>query len=156
MAGEKIQWRTIVATLLVIQSGMPSVLLAAPTAITKTQDLQFGKFAGGSGAAGTVTIGTTGARSSSGSVILLTGTFEPGGFTITGNAGKTYNLTLPASFSVTSGTYQMNVASITSSIPVAGVFPASGTLPFTVGGTLTVTSSQNKGAYSGSLTVTVK
>ena len=145
-----------VAILLAVQSGIPSALLATPTAINKTQDLQFGKFAAGSGIAGTVRIDTSGRRFPSGGVILLASSFSPAGFTITGNAGDSYTLTLPVTFTISSDADQINVSSVTSSIPSAGVLPVSGTLPFTVGGTLTVISTQQNSTYSGSMDVSVK
>ena len=144
------------AILFALQSGAPPALLAAATAISKTQDLSFGRFVGGAGFAGSVIIATSGARSATGGVLLLTSSCSAAGFTVTGNSGKTYTLTLPASFTVSSGTYQMTVSALTASIPLTGTLPANGTLPFTVGGTLTVTSTQKNQKYSGSLDVTVK
>jgi len=144
------------AIVVIVQLCLPLVLYAAPTSVTKTQDLNFGKVVGGSGYSGTVTIDTSGARVSSGSIIPLGTLFSPAQFTITGNAGKSYTLTLPAQFTITSGTNQMTVSAVTSSIPVNGVIPASGALPFIVGGTLTVSSAQQNSTYSGALIITVK
>jgi hypothetical protein len=158
MAEKKRHWLTItkVAILVTVQLCTPSALFAAPTSVTKTQDLNFGKVAGGSGYSGTITIGTSGARSSSGSVIPLGTVFSPARFTITGNVGKSYSLTLPAGFTISSGINQMNVSAITSSIPINGVIPAGGAVPFSVGGTLTVNSTQQSSTYSGTLTISVK
>jgi hypothetical protein len=146
-------WAAIQAAALLVT---PTTLLAAATAVTSTQSLNFGKFAGGSGYSGTVTIDTTGARSSSGSVIRLGTVFSPARFTITGNPGKAYTLTLPAAFTITSGTNQMNVTAVTASIPLSGAIPTGGELPFVVGGTLTVNSTQKNGIYSGALMISVK
>lgn len=157
MSPKKHTWLTIkVSILLTVQLCTPSALLAAPTSVTKTQDFDFGKIVGGSGYFGTVTIGTSGARSSSGSVIPLGTAFSPARFTITGNVGKAYALTLPTTFSIIAGTAQMNVSAITSSIPITGVIPAGGELPFVVGGTLTVNSVQQNSLYSGPLRISVK
>jgi len=134
----------------------PSALLAAPTSVTKVQDLDFGKVAGGSGSFGTVTIDSSGARSSSGTVMLLNSTCSPARFVINGDAGRPYLLTLPAALTINSGTDQMNVTALTSSIPVTGVLPANGTLSLVVGGTLMVESSQRNSSYSGSLVITVQ
>ena len=157
MGGKQILWGGIgAAIMLAVQSGMPPALWAAATAISKTQDLRFGKFAGGSGKAGSVVISSSGGRSSSGAVILITSTFSPAGFTITGNGGKSYTLTLPASFTMSSGTNVMNVTALSASIPMTGLLPANGALPFTVGGTLTVVSTQKNSTYTGSMDVSVK
>jgi hypothetical protein len=157
MAGKKRFWLIMkVAILLTVQLGTPSAPFAAATSVINTQDMTFGKIAGGSGYFGSVTIDTSGARSSSGSVMLLGSVFSPAGFMITGNAGQSYTLTLPATFTIVSGTNQMNVSAVTASIPIAGVLPAGGALPFTVGGTLTVDSTQLNNTYSGTLAVSVK
>ena len=146
----------IVALFFTAQSCLPSTLLAAPTSVAKTQDLNFGKIAGGAGYAGSVTIGTSGVRSASGSIVLIGTASSPAQFTITGNAGKAYSLTVPAGFIISSGEDQMNVSAVTSSIPATGTIPANGVLPFTVGGTLTLSSSQRSSTYSGSLVISVR
>jgi hypothetical protein len=157
MAEKPPLWLMInLAILLIVQLSMPSALLAAATSVTKTQDLNFGKIVGGSGYSGTVTINSSGARSSSGGVVLLGTVFSPARFTITGNVGKTYTLTLPAEFTIISGTNQMNVSAISSSIPINGTIPTGGTLPFAVGGTLTINSVQRNSTYSGTFEISVK
>jgi hypothetical protein len=156
MAGKNRFWHILVATLLAIQSALPAATLAAPTVVSKTQDLLFGKFAGGAGFSGSVRIDPSGARSASGAVVLVPSTFSPAGFSLTGHAGMTYTLSLPASFTLSSGADQMTVSDLSASIPSSGVLPVSGTLPFTVGGTLTVTGRQRNSTYSGTLDVTVK
>ena len=154
---KQVAWSLIgVAILLALQFGMPTEILAAATAIIKTGDLNFGKFAGGAGKAGTIIMSSSGGRSATGTVILITSTVSAAGFTITGNSGKAYTLTVPTTFTISSGTYLMNVTALTSSIPLTGSLPANGSLPFTVGGTLTVTSTQQNRTYSGSLDVSVK
>ena len=144
-----------ILTFLAFQLFAPA-LFAAPTSVTKTQDLNFGRIVGGSGYSGSVTIDTSGARSFTGSIMLLVTAFSSARFSITGNAGKTYILTLPAEITISSGTSQMAVTAITSSIPLTGVIPVSGALPFAVGGTLAVTSVQPNSTYNGNFTVSVK
>lgn len=157
MSGNKSFWLIIkVAILVAIHFCTPSALFAAPTSVINTQDLNFGKFAGGSGYSGTVTVDTSGARSSSGSVIRLGTVFSPARFTITGDAGTPYTLTLPEGFTLSSGADQMNVSAVTFSIPISGVIPAGGSLPLVMGGTLTVNSTQHNGTYSGTLIISVK
>jgi len=158
MAEKKRHWLTTskIAILVTFHMCIPSALFAAATAVTKTQDLDFGKVVGGSGYSGTVTIATSGTRSSSGSVIPMGTGFSPARFSITGNVGETYSLALPAGFTIVSGTSQMDVSAITYSIPVDGVIPAGGALPFTVGATLTVNGTQPNSTYSGTLTISVK
>jgi hypothetical protein len=156
MGGKTHCWLVvIVAILSAVQLCTPSVLFAATMSVTSTQDLNFGKMACGSGCSGTVTINTSGVRASSGSVVLLGSVFSPAGFTINGNAGSPYTLTLPSTFTIISGADHITVSAVTSSIPIAGVLPAGGTLPFTVGGTLTVGSAQRNSTYSGAIVISV-
>ena len=142
--------------LLAMQLILASEGSADPTSVTRDQDLNFGMVVGGSGYAGTITISASGVRSFSGSIVPLGSAFSPARFTITGNVGKTYTVTLPASFTINSGEDQMAVSAITSSIPLTGAIPAGGGLPFSVGGTLSINSTQKNSLYSGSLSVTVK
>lgn len=144
-----------IMTLLAFQL-FASALFAAPTAVTRTQDLSFGRIVGGSGYSGSVSIDTSGARSFTGSIAVLGTTFSSARFNITGNPGKSYALTLPAEITISSGPSQMAVTAITPSIPLTGVIPANGTLPFAVGGTLTVNGVQPNSTYSGNFTVSVK
>jgi len=150
-------WRGIcVASLLAAQSAWPPLLWSAPLAVVKTQDLLFGKFVGGSGYSGSVTVDPQGGRSSSGGAQLLTSSCTAAGFTITGAAGSAYALSLPTAFTMSAGADQMVVTALTASIPVTGVLPAGGSLTFTVGGTLTVNGTQRNSSYRGNLDVSVK
>ncbi|UFS71140.1 DUF4402 domain-containing protein [Geomonas sp. RF6] len=146
---------TLVAGLLLLVLA-PSVLWGAPLAVTRNRDLTFGRFVGGGGRSGTVRVDVSGARSATSSVILLTGdSYAPAQFTITANSGTRYTIVLPASLSVTSGASQMTLSQLTASIATSGVVPASGSVTFLVGGTLTVGSTQGAGSYSGTFDVTV-
>jgi hypothetical protein len=157
MSGINRSWHIVrVAILVTLQLYTPSAIFAAATSVNKTQDFNFGKFVGGAGYSGTVTIDTSGARFSSGSVIRLGTVFSPARFTITGDAGASYSLTLPSEFTIDSGADMMNISAVTSSIPITGVIPAGGALPFVVGGTLTVNSTQKNSTYSGTLMISVK
>lgn len=126
---------------------------AAATALTKTQDFSFGKFLAGTG---TVTVDTSGARSSSGVVLLKGGVVTPARFTLSGNGGRNYTMTVPTTVTLAAGSNQMTLSGITPSIAVSGVIPTTGSLSFTVGGTLTVNGSQQNGVYTGNLTLTVR
>ncbi|MBU5612000.1 DUF4402 domain-containing protein [Geomonas azotofigens] len=129
---------------------------AAPTSVTKNQDINFGKVVGGAGRSGTVTISPYGGRIYTGSVMPLGTAFSAASYTIAGTAGKNYTITLPASVTINAGPDQMTITSLTASVPLAGVIPAAGVLSFAVGGTLNVNSVQRNTLYSGNLTVSVK
>ncbi|WP_224958811.1 DUF4402 domain-containing protein [Geomonas subterranea] len=130
--------------------------IAAPTSVTRNQDFNFGKVAGGAGRAGTVTITSAGSRTYSGSVLPLGTSFSPARFTITGTVGKSYTITLPAEFTINAGGDQMTVTAVTPSIPLTGVIPAGGAVSFSVGGTLNVGATQRNALYSSNMNVTVK
>ncbi len=129
---------------------------AAPTSVTKNQDFDFGRVVGGAGRSGTITVTPAGSRTYSGNVLPLGTTFTAARFTITGNVGKAYTLTLPANVNMNAGADQMTVTAITSSIPLTGIIPAGGAVSFSVGGTLNVGAAQRNAPYSGSMNISVK
>lgn len=136
--------------------------------ITTTQDLAFGTFIPASG--GTVVVSTTGARSATGGVVLLTNTqfSAPAAatFSVVNNAprARTFTVTLPASATLTraGGGGTMTVNAFVSN-PLSGQGNGNkgfGTLTggagtIAVGATLNVSSGQAVGNYSGTFAVTV-
>lgn len=135
-------------------------LLAFPSSgsaliLTKTQDIDFGQVIGGSNYTGTVSVDIYGSRWYTGSLHPIGGSYSVARFVINGKPSAAYTLTLPRSFTMTSGAYPMTVSGLTASIPLTGTLPISGVLPFMVGGTLTVGPGQSNKVYSGSMDVTV-
>jgi len=131
------------------------ILCISPTifalSLTQTQTLDFGKFIGGAGDSGTITISPSGARYATGGVKPLGSIFSTARFTIYGSPLGSYTLTLPASLTIISRENHMQITSLTSSVPVTGELPAGGTLSFTIGGTLAVNSTQKNSTYIGRL-----
>ncbi|MCE5320546.1 MAG: DUF4402 domain-containing protein, partial [Bacteroidales bacterium] len=70
--------------------------IVTPIAISKTVDMNFGNVAVSS-SAGTVVLATAGTRTATGGVTLpaTSGTIAAAEFTVTGQAGYTYSITLP-------------------------------------------------------------
>jgi hypothetical protein len=144
---------------------LPALLLAALTpcnakqTFSSTQALVFGRFIAGTG--GSITIGPTGARTSTGGVTLLNSTVSAASFTNTDNSAKvasaTVIITLPADGSVllSSGANQMSLSKFTSNPSGVGVM-SGGSLQFAVGATLAVGANQPKGSYTGSIPVTIQ
>lgn len=136
-----------------------SATVMQPLNITVAEHLAFGKF--GVGAGGSVTISTSGVRSSSG-VVEMGGTTTAAKFDVTGEAGATYTIAL-APTTLTSGGNSMSfvtVSDLTGANATSGN-AASGTLTggaqsIYVGGVLTVGAAQAAGLYSGTLTATVQ
>lgn len=107
---------------------------------------------------GTVTVAPNGGRSKGGSVLLVAqGTAATAAqFTVSGTAGATYAITLPANDKVTltDGSHIMAVNNFTSSPSGTGTLTG-GSQTLLVGATLTVGNAQAPGAYTGSFAFTV-
>jgi hypothetical protein len=136
-----------------------SATIMQPLAITVAEHLAFGKF--GVGAGGSVTISTSGVRSSTG-VVEMGGTTTAAKFDVTGEAGATYTISL-APTTLTSGANSMTYTTVsdltganaTSGNPATGTLTG-GTQSIYVGGVLTVAAAQAAGLYSGTLVATVQ
>ncbi len=138
-------------TLAATATGTANATVLTPIAITAGQTLEFGAF---TGAAGTVTVSTAGARSSTGSVVLAptNGTVRQGTFSVTGSGSSTFAITYPSAFNITSGANNM---SVTVSGPATGTL-SGGSATINVGGTVTVSANQAAGNYTGTYTMTVE
>lgn len=105
----------------------------------------------------TVTVPATGARTSTGTITLLSQapTYSAAGYGVTGDGTSTYNITLPTSTTITNGTQSMTVDTFTSSKPSNMGTLVAGADAFTVGATLHLVSGQNSGTYTGSFDISV-
>ena len=139
-----------------------SANVITPITILGVNALSFGDIVG-SANGGTVTISAAGARSSSVTDLLITGTtgtVSAASFTVTGEAAYTYGITLPAAPFVVSNSdataATMSVGTFVSSPSAEGTLTG-GSETVTVGATLTVTADQATGAYTNAndLVVTV-
>lgn len=137
--------------------------VVTPINITKSKDLSFGKFAAGTG--GTVTVSTSGANSVTGAVVLLSsGTTTAAQFDVSGEAGASYSITIPATATLASGSDTMSfttVSDLTAANTTSGANVTTGSLTggaqsIYVGGVLTVGSGQAPGSYTGTLSVAVE
>ncbi|MDQ3288526.1 MAG: DUF4402 domain-containing protein [Pseudomonadota bacterium] len=141
-------WLTAAALALCLGSAS-----AAEISIVPTQDLAFGAFAAGTGS---VAIQPGGARRTSGGVVgLSTDSGAVAQFSVTGDEGATYAITLPADGTVFlgNGSSNMPVNGFVSSPASGGTFLGSRVI--SVGATLDVAEGQPTGAYSGSFTLIV-
>lgn len=136
----------------------------APISITKSADLNFGKFA--SGAGGTMTVSTSGAATSTGIVRSTIVTPTAAKFDVSGDNDATYAITYTGTSATLSdgatGTMALAIHSdltagnITSGTVSSGTLSASGAQSIYVGGTLTVGATQASGTYTGSVKVQVE
>jgi hypothetical protein len=129
-----------------------SATIIAPLAIVKDVDLRFGNIASGA-AAGSVVLSTNGIRTPS-NVILpsVTGTYSAAQFTVSGLIGATYEITLPASTTISNGSVSMTIDNF---IHDATEVLNGGSETFNVGATLNLDAGQDAGAYTGTFNVTV-
>jgi hypothetical protein len=124
--------------------------------------LNFGKIAVLAGSGGTCTVSTVNVATVSGGVNTIPSTTSNAIFTLTGMAGKTYAITLPASTVVTraGGSETMTVDNLKARPNSAGGEVLTGTLDsfgsdsFTIGGQLNVNAAQADGIYNGTFSVT--
>lgn len=126
----------------------------AARSINTTGNLAFGRFVAGGG---TVSVAITGARTRTGTVILLPSSATAATFRITGNDNKATILTLPANgaVSLASGPNQMPLTAFVSNLPAGGVIP-SGPQNVSVGATLQVAPNQPRGTYSGAFAAIIE
>ncbi len=124
-----------------------------PLTITKTADLRFGSFAP-TASAGSVTISTGGARSSSNVQLSALNVGGAAGFSVAGDTTATYAITLPGSATLTNGANSMTIGSFTSNPSATGTLVA-GAGTVAIGGTLAVGASQAAGSYTGTFSVTM-
>jgi hypothetical protein len=129
--------------------------IISPISISNTVGLQFGEIAS-SASAGTVTVDTTGSRSSTGGVTLVPGiSATAASFAVAGAPDETYTFTLPTSITIDLGSDSMTVDTFEANPPTEGTLSALGTDTLHVGATLHIGASQPSGAYTGTFAVTV-
>lgn len=141
-------------------SATGSVRIISPITLAKTSDLAFGSVVRPSSGTNIVTVTPAGARSltGSGDGVIATGTaFSSAGYTVGGEGGQSFTITVPATFDMASGSDLITVTLTASaaSDALSGSIGTSGSADFNVGGSFTVADSTPLGAYSGSFTATV-
>jgi hypothetical protein len=136
--------------------------VVTPLGITAGTELNFGTIAGGD-AVGTVIMSAAGARDKTGDAQLLAGTTPTAAtFNVTGAAGKTYAVTLPADGIVTltgqtddTKTMAVNTFTYSAASGQTPTIAGHGTDTISVGGTLSVGATQTSQTYQGSFNVSV-
>jgi len=127
-----------------------SATIITPISITKTVDMNFGSIAVGS-TLGSVVLAPDNTRTKSGGVTLpaVTGTVTAASFTVNGLGTSTFSITLPTTYTITSGVNTMNIDTFTSTPSGSGSL-VGGTQTIKVGATLDVAASQPAGTYTNS------
>jgi hypothetical protein len=132
-----------------------------PISISKTSDMAFGSILPPASGTATVSLSTAGAASTTGG-FLLASTRSAAAFTITGEGGQAFSLVAPTTIPLISSGHTLMVSTIrsigsgaTSTLSLSGALGTSGSSLLRVGGTLLVPSGTTRGAYTGSLMVSV-
>lgn len=141
-------------------SASGSATIIQPISATSTSNLAFGTIVKPNDATtATVTVDTSGNRSITGTAAAL-GTATAANFAIVGEGGSAYNLTLPTTIPLVSGTNTLVVAATSSSAGsgiLGGVGASIGTTAtntFGIGGSFAISNGTASGAYTGTFTVT--
>lgn len=135
-----------------------SATIVSPLSISKTRDLNFGTIVANSENAGTVTLATTSDATSSATTGV---TMAPGStsntavFAISGDANRTFNITMPATVTLAGpGIATMDIT-LTKNLSATNNALTGGTSTLYVGGSLAVAANQAAGAYTGEFNVAI-
>ncbi len=132
-----------------------SATIISAITIVNSIGLQFGQIAP-SASAGTVSVDTTGARTSTGGVTLTSSIpTTAASFLVAGAPSNTYAITLPSSTTIAFGLNSMTVDTFVSVPGPIGTLSITGTDTINVGAKLHVGASQATGVYAGTFDVTV-
>ncbi len=138
-------------------NGAGRAVILRPLSVVKVEDLNFGSFTAGA-ASGTVSLNPlTGARTTSGGVTAMPGTFQAAQLLTLGQAGRIVQITRGALPTLTraGGGGTMPVTALTLNGATLRVLTVSGLIDLRVGGTLQVNANQAPGNYAGSFTMNV-
>ncbi len=129
--------------------------IIAPIQVSNTAPLYFGTIAPSTSASDTVLVNSAGNKTCGSNLTCITADHTAAAFTVTGEADKSYTVSLPSSVDIDNGAGQsMTVNNFTGSKATGTL--TSGTDTFSVGGTLTVAANQASGEYNGTFAVTVE
>ncbi|MET0273329.1 MAG: DUF4402 domain-containing protein [Phenylobacterium sp.] len=135
-----------------------------PIQLAKNSDLSFGTVVRPAAGSGTVFIANAnGARTLTGSgALLATGPNATAGraaYTVTGEGGQTFSITVPANFNMTrtggSETIQVTLTPTATTGTMSSTLGNTGTATFGVGGSMPVADTTASGAYVGTFNVIV-
>jgi len=134
-----------------------------PITLTNTGELQFGVITADSDGGSVAVSPSDGTATPSGVVLYTSGDNfiapRAASYTVTGEPTYKYEITLPASITLTrdGGSETMTVGTIITNLSslTANTFDGSGNAAFNVGGTLAIGANQVSGVYEGEFSVTV-
>ena len=127
---------------------------AAAQTVASRRNMAFGSISGDHDLAGTVTIATTGSKSTSGGAFNQGGTAAAAQFRVSGTANRTVAITLPTSFNMTVSGKTITVTNLTHDCANPCKIASNGRIDINVGGKATLTANQGAGSYSGTFSFT--
>ena len=137
-----------------------SATIIQPIAVTKTADLGFGKIVKPTTGTSTIAVTSTGnSRSITGGNAVAADALgvTSAAFNVTGEGAQVFNISVPTTFAMTSGTNTLVVTTTQSatSATLSGSIGTAGSQSFGVGGSFPLATSAVSGAYTGNFVVTV-
>lgn len=146
------------------QSTTATTQIIRAISINPGTTLQFGRIVKPSTGTGTVTVDTSGGRTSGGGATLAGGTATAATYTVNGEGGQNITITHDASVTLTNTTPGAGGGTISASLTssdadgaatLSNSLGAAGSFGFSIGGTLSIPSAANTGDYTGNFNVVV-
>ncbi|MEL7231119.1 MAG: DUF4402 domain-containing protein [Pseudomonadota bacterium] len=138
-----------------IAAGLSSIAPPLPDlAAVEWSSLYFGTIVPPDTGSARITLSPEGAKTCPANVTCLTDDHHAARFGVTGEANRFVVISIPNSLIVSSGTENMTIENLTSSVPLA--FLNNGYDEFCIGGELIVNASQASGDYAGTYNVMVE
>ena len=139
-------------------SSSPSITVYRPIAVSSTANMAFGSIVKPATGSGTVTLSNGNVLTTSSGTILTSTSHTVAGFSVTGEGGEAFTLTVPTTFVMTSGTNSLTVSTLPTASgtqTLSSSVGSAGSLTLAVGGTFPISTATVNGAYTGNLVVTV-
>ncbi len=128
--------------------------VAAPISISATSVLSFGTISPGS-TSGTIAVDTGGTSTAINVTEMAGSSVSEGVFTVTGDGGAAFSITLPVSATLSGGGYSMTVDNFQHDAGASPTIAGGGSRDVSIGATLNVGADQANGDYSGVYTIDV-
>ena len=141
-------------------SGLAVARVYRPISTALTSNLAFGRIVRPTSGTGTVSVNaSTGARALTAGAALNTPAATRAAYTVTGEGGQAFSISVPTSFSMSAAGGSVTVTTSTTasgSQVLSSALGSSGTYGFGVGGSFPLSSTTAVGSYTGSFDVTVQ
>lgn len=123
--------------------------------ISERRSIKFGMVAGSSDGPGTAILSPSGALTTTGYAIAISGTVCAGEFEVQGPDNAEVIITLPSSVTISKGSSTVTLSNFTSSPSGTATLNRRGRLTITVGATLSLPANQAAGEYEGTFPIYV-